>query len=153
MTKQIPMLSLSVGLAFMSMACVGNSEADRKTTQERLKEYVLAAAPKEAHPLKHEFDGKVALVGYKLSRSGSLKPGQKVKLTLYWKLLSDLDPEWNLFTHVLDGSGERLLNIDNVGPLREWKGSRQVFGPGDWEVGKYYADEQTFTVPKDVKTK
>ena len=58
----------------------------------------------------------------------------------------------DLFTHVLDGSGERVLNIDNVGPLREWKGDKQVMSPSQWEPGKIYVDEQDFTVPSTLRT-
>ncbi|MET0790502.1 MAG: carbohydrate-binding family 9-like protein, partial [Polyangiaceae bacterium] len=59
---------------------------------------------------------------------------------------------WKLFTHIVDASGERILNIDNVGPLRELHSGSQALPPNDWTPGKVYVDEQTFTVPASVKT-
>jgi len=42
--------------------------------------------------------------------------------------------------------------VDNVGPLREVRGSSQALPPSDWEAGKVYVDEQTFILPAAVKT-
>ena len=41
--------------------------------------------------------------------------------------------------------------LDSVGPLREVKGNSQVLGPDRWERGKVYVDEQSFTMPAELK--
>src|SRR5690606_18324197 len=111
--------------------------------------FVLDSVPKNIpHKLDIDYDGKVVLLGYALEPAAGYRPGKEIKLTMYWQLKSDLPEGWNLFTHVLDATGVRLLNIDNVGPLRKWVGSSQVLSPADWEPGKVYVDEQKFIIPR-----
>ncbi|HEY3253334.1 MAG TPA: hypothetical protein VGJ91_05280, partial [Polyangiaceae bacterium] len=126
---------------------------DTVAEAERLKEYVLDAAPADigAH-LDVDFSGKVTLLGARVEPAVGLKPGSRVKATLYWRAQQKLDAGWKLFTHIVDASGERVLNIDNVGPLREMRSGSQALPPSDWLPGKVYVDEQTFTIPASVKT-
>jgi len=135
-------------------ACVTSSREEAAKAHERLKAYVLTAAPGHlTQKLSTSFDGKLELVGAHIEPTGALKPGQQVKMTLYWRCVKQLDEGWSLFTHVLDASGERVLNIDNVGPLREAKnGKKQALPPEWWQPGKIYADAQTFTVPATLKS-
>ncbi|HKQ69598.1 MAG TPA: carbohydrate-binding family 9-like protein, partial [Polyangiaceae bacterium] len=97
-------------------------------------------------------ENKVHLVGYKVEPAGKAGPGTDVKITMYWRADDKLDEGWSLFTHILDSNNERVLNIDNVGPLREVKEAHQALWPSAWEKGKVYVDEQTFRVPDEVKT-
>lgn len=132
-------------------SCVDRPRPPREEEIARLEKYILDAPPKAiAHPLKLNFDNSVELLGYAIDPEQAQRPGTRVKLTMYWKLLKDLDEGWSLFTHVLDATGKRLLNIDNVGPLREWRGTGQALPPGDWTVGKVYVDEQSFTIPPEA---
>ncbi len=148
--RRIATIALSTVLA---TACVGGSKEVNETDKARLAAFVLDKEPAIAHKREINFEDKIRLLGYKTEPKGAVRPGQKVKVTLYWKVDKALGEEgWNLFTHVLDGAGERILNIDNVGPLREWRETRQVMWPSSWKVGKVYVDEQEFTVPRTVKT-
>jgi hypothetical protein len=133
--------------------CVGGSDAPSADDKRKLAAYELSAPPAQL-PLRlnTDFDGKVVLVGAKVEPRGVVRPGQKLKLTMYWQPKANLGDGWNLFTHILDGSGERILNLDNVGALRETRGAGQLLGPSAWTVGKVYADEQEFTLPSEVKT-
>lgn len=143
---------LSLVLLLVS-SCVDHPRPPREEEIARLEKYILDAPPKSiAHPAKFSFDNSVELLGYAIEPEQAQRPGTRVKLTLYWKLLKDLDEGWSLFTHILDASGKRLLNIDNIGPLREWRGAGQALPPGDWTVGKVYVDEQSFTIPRDVRS-
>jgi hypothetical protein len=140
-------------VALLLAGCVGGSTDTSAQDKERLKAQVIDKVPDDVPAkLNINFDGKVTLVGAKVSPEGVARPGTQVKITMYWRADKKVDAGWNLFTHVLDGSGERILNIDNVGPLREWKGDKQVLGPSQWEPGKIYVDEQDFTIPNTVKT-
>jgi hypothetical protein len=122
--------------------------------KERLQAYILDRAPGGIeHQLNIDYDGKVKLLGYNLEPAGPVSPGAKVRLTMYWESKAPVGDGWNLFTHILDGSGERILNIDNVGPLRQLRGNRQILWPTAWQPGKVYVDEQEFTVPAKVKTR
>jgi hypothetical protein len=154
MNRTIAALSLFVLSGSVAMAgCVGGSSDVSKKEKAKLKAYILdkppAAIPQK---LNINYDNKEILLGCKVSPAGPVTPGQKVKLTMYWQAKKKLGDGWQLFTHVLDGSGERILNIDNVGPLRTVRGDHQVLAPGEWTPGKVYVDEQTFSVPKKVKT-
>ncbi len=151
MRRAAPALLL---LCALLAGCVRSSREEAQKAHEKLKAYVLSAVPAQlSHKLNTDFDGKLKLVGAQIEPAGSLKPGQQVKMTLYWRCEKQLDSGWSLFTHVLDGSGERLLNLDNVGPLRDAKdGKKQALPPEWWQPGKIYADLQTFTVPASVNS-
>src|SRR5882757_9755646 len=139
-------------LALAVAGCVGGSKGSSGDS-DKLKAYILTAVPSDLpNKLDINFENKVHLVGYKVDPAGKAGPGTDVKVTMYWRVDEKLDDGWSLFTHVVDASGERLLNIDNVGPLREIKDSHQVLWPSAWEKGKVYVDEQTFKVPDDVKS-
>ena len=116
--------------------------------QERLKPYILErGARRPPNKLDINFENKVHLVGYKVEPAGAAKPGTDVKLTMYWRVDDKLEDGWSLFTHIVDSNNDRILNIDNVGPLREVKDAHQVLWPSAWEKGKVYVDEQSFTCP------
>lgn len=145
------LVALLPSVMFVS-GCVDQSRPSREETILALQKHILDALPKSvAHPLKFNFDNKVQLLGYAIEPEKGQRPGTRVKLTMYWKLTQDLEEGWSLFTHVVDAAGQRLLNIDNIGPLREWRGASQAFPPGDWAVGKIYVDEQSFTIPDEAR--
>jgi hypothetical protein len=136
-------------------ACVGGSKDEPTADQtEALKAYILDKEPADVgNKLGINFDNKVVLLGSRVEPAGPVHPNERVKVTMYWKCEKELGDEgWKLFTHVIDGSGERILNIDNVGPLRHGNGRTQAMPPSAWKAGKVYVDEQEFTVPKKVKT-
>jgi cellulose/xylan binding protein with CBM9 domain len=136
-----------------SFGCVGGSKGTSASELEKLKPYVLDSVPADVtNKLDINFENKIHLVGYKVDPPTTAAPGTDVKLTMYWRCDEKLDDGWSLFTHVVDSNGERILNIDNVGPLREVKESHQALWPSAWEKGKVYADEQSFRVPDETKT-
>jgi Carbohydrate family 9 binding domain-like len=146
-------LALLVGASSLAAGCVGGSKGTSSSDLEKLKPYILEAVPADVtNKLDINFENKVHLVGYKVDPPGTAAPGTDVKVTMYWRCDDKLDDGWSLFTHVVDSNGERILNIDNVGPLREVKESHQALWPSAWEKGKVYADEQSFRVPDELKT-
>ncbi len=144
-------LAPALGLA---AGCVDSSAGKGRIDKAALAKYVLDAAPADVGTkLNTDFDGKITLLGAKVEPAGVARPGAKLKLTMYWQVKAPLGEDgWNLFTHVLDGAGERVLNLDNVGPLRQIEGTRQVMWPSAWQAGKVYVDEQEFSVPASIKT-
>lgn len=119
-----------------------------------LEQYILAAPPEDIGvKLDVHFDNKIVLLGAKLEGPAVAAPGSRLKLRLYWKVNEALGEDgWRLFTHVLDGSGERIMNADNVGPLRQLVGNRQALWPSAWQAGKVYVDEQELVIPAGLKT-
>ena len=145
---------LCVGLLTSCVKPAPSAEKhDTKAEAERLKEFVLDEPPADIGThLDVDFSSKVSLLGARVEPTNGLKPGSKVKVVLYWRAQQKLEAGWKLFTHIVDGSGERVLNIDNVGPLRELRSGAQALPPSEWLPGKVYVDEQSFTVPGNVKT-
>jgi len=131
--------------------CVGGSKGLSSEDKERLKAYVLEAAPPDIpHKLDVNFENKVHLIGYRFVPELG-KPGTEVKLTYYWRCDEALEDGWLLFTHTKDDASGKMGNLDFVGPLRDQRpNGHQIMGPERWEKGKFYIDEQTYKVPDDV---
>jgi hypothetical protein len=140
-------------LTALLAGCVGGSKKSSAENTEHLKSYILESVPGDIpNKLDINYENKIHLVGYRVEPAGKTPPGTDVKITMYWRVDEKLDDGWSLFTHVLDSNNERILNIDNVGPLREVKESHQALWPSAWEKGKVYVDEQSFRVPDDTAT-
>jgi hypothetical protein len=138
-------------LACLALACV--SEEPSNEPPAEVQKLIIDKAPDGITPLNVNFDDKITLLGVNVEPGLEVAPGKRVKLTMYWRADRALsDPDWKLFTHVLDGAGDRLLNIDNVGPLRQGGRNAQAWPPGRWAAGKVYVDAQAFTVPKAPKS-
>jgi hypothetical protein len=137
-------------------ACVSSKSTDSEESgkaSDDLKAFILSDVPADiGSHIDADFEGKVILLGARVEPAGPAKPGDKLKVTMYWKSQQKLDGAWKLFTHIVDDDGQRISNIDNVGPLRELHSGRQALPPSEWVPGKVYVDEQTFTVPAKVKT-
>jgi len=144
-------LAMTAALA----GCIGeSSKRSVKMTQaerERLSAYVLDAAPSDVpNKIDINYENKIHLVGYEIEPAKTARPGTEVKLKMYWRCDQPLDDGWNLFTHLLDEQGRRIINVDNVGPLRELREGVQAYAPSAWEKGKVYVDEQVFRIPSDT---
>ena len=52
------------------------------------------------NPVRFNFEGRLALVGYRLDRRAA-RPGEQFVLTLYWEALQPVKEDYTVFTHVL----------------------------------------------------
>ena len=133
-----------------SVGCVGGKQQISAEDRDRLKGSVLDALPADAKKVDVNFENKVHIVGYKVEPE--LAPaGTAVKVVTYWRCDDPVEEGWQLFTHIQHEGHDKPDNLDTNGPLRELKGNHQVLGPDRWERGKIYADEQTFTMPADLR--
>jgi len=104
-------------------AAAGRSQIDRAALRD-----VLVPPPADATPVGAVFGNAAELLAYKLEPP-ALVPGQRAKLTLYWRCKAELEA-WHIFVHLDDasGSGERIhAEHDPAGgrfPTDAWK-------PGD----------------------
>lgn len=102
---------------------------------------VLVPPPGDAIAVGAVFGNAAELIGYKLEPP-LLVPGQRAKLTLYWRCKAEMEP-WHIFVHLdsASGSGERIhAEHDPAGgrfPTEAWK-------PGD-----FIADSFWFVPGKD----
>lgn len=132
--------------------CAAEPTPDDGPLPAELDNYVLDAVPADVpHRTFIDFEGKVQIVGYSLEPQGIVKPGETVKLTLYWVPTTRLGPGWRLFTHLLDPRGKLLKdgNVDKVGALRGT--DDQALPPSKWKPGKVYVDSQEFQIPGDTR--
>jgi len=116
-----------------------------------LAPFARAALPVDVqHPTFVDFGGKVQLVGYDVSPEGMARPGETVKLRMYWKRTGTLQPGFRLFTHLDDELGAQIRNFDQVGDFRGALAGGKS-GLSALELGKVYVDEQTVEVPKGAE--
>lgn len=145
------MKTLSVVSVLLLALSIGCSKKPAPQNRGKLKSYVLDQAPRINHPLNVDFDDKVQLIGYE-APTDPLRPNQKVKITLYWKVKEKLQGDWKLFTHLADASGEKLLTLDTKSPIRAGAAGNAALPPSSWQPGKVYVDELSFKMPRSVKT-
>lgn len=86
--------------------------------------------------------GKVELLGYNLEPR-SVRPRGALRLTLYWRALTEIDTSYTVFTHLLgpDGSirGQKdSLPTDGAYPTTEW------------QIGEIIVDTYVITVAPDA---
>lgn len=112
-----------------------------------LAPFVVREIPETAHREFIDFGGKLNLVAYELTPDGKAGPGQSVNLKLYWKPVAVIAPGWGLFTHIEDGRGHQIRNLDEAGPFRKWLAGKAPSGLGLLELGTVYLDEQSFEMP------
>lgn len=146
--------SLVSGLLLLSSVAVAGcgtgtrADEDAKGAEE-LASKALAALPENVpHRTFVDFGGKLHLIGYDVSPESGTGPGQTVRLKLYWKPVSRLDPGWNLFTHLEDDGAHQLWNFDREGEFRSSLAGKMPAGLSLLEPGKIYVDEQTLTMPR-----
>lgn len=54
------------------------------------------------HRLEADFGGELRLLGYAL-HTDQTRPGEAVRLTLFWQAQMAMDRNWSIFTHLVDG--------------------------------------------------
>ena len=106
-------------------------QVDRSTLRD-----VLVPPPGDATPVGALFGNAVELIGYKLDPP-ALVPGQRSRLTLYWRCKAELDA-WHIFVHLDDatGTGERIH--------AEHDPAQGRFPTDAWKPGDFIADTFTF---------
>jgi len=76
------------------------------------------------HPQEAILGDKVRLLGYNI-KSG-FRPGDGIHLTLFWQCLKEMDQDYTVFTHLVDGEG-RLWGqqdnppVDGFYPTTKWQ--------------------------------
>lgn len=76
--------------------------------RSKLGDVLLSAPPPEMVPIGAVFGNAAELLGYRLDPP-QLAPGQRARLTLYWRCRAEMDA-WRVFVHLDDpqGSAERI---------------------------------------------
>lgn len=101
-----------------------------------------APSPHPQHQLAAQLGDSISLSGYDLGGT-SLKPGDKVDLTLYWHDLGDVTTDYKVFVHVLDNSQKVVAQRDQI-PA---DGQRPT---SSWFPGDDVADHYQIALPSDL---
>ncbi|MES1186127.1 MAG: hypothetical protein ABUL60_20105 [Myxococcales bacterium] len=151
------MRALAVGLVALCVAAgcaqapAPEGETEKPELSPQLKALVLDETPTDiAHPLYIDFNGRAELIGYAIDPEPQpgqkLAPGSQLSLKLYWRSTGKLDPGYVPFTELVAAGGARV-EVDGTGPVRKGE-----LVPSNWERGKVYVDELSFSVPPDLDT-
>ena len=101
-----------------------------------------ATIPQRVHVT---YGDQAELIGYALDRE-AVRPGEALRLTLYWRALARLDKDYSLYIHLFGWNGQRVGQRDSYPgggayPTRLWQ-------PGDVLVDSYLVSiVPTATVP------
>jgi len=100
-----------------------------------------------AHPLNSDFGSltfppEMRLLGYDVDRS-SVKPNESIRLTLYWRSLTQMDRDWSVFVHVVDENEIVIAQRDTYPGLG-------LMPTRKWNVGRTLADEYVITLPATI---
>ncbi len=101
-----------------------------------------ATIPQRVHVT---YGDQAELIGYALDRE-AVRPGEALRVTLYWRALARLDKDYSLYIHLFGWNGQRVGQRDSYPgggayPTRLWQ-------PGDILVDSYLVSiAPTATVP------
>jgi hypothetical protein len=93
------------------------------------------------HPLKVNLGGKIQLLGYNLE--SSFHPGDGIHLTLFWQCLEEMNQDYTVFTHLVDGEGRLWGQRDNP-PVDGFYPTSQ------WEEGEIVRDQYDIPISPDA---
>jgi len=91
------------------------------------------------NPLDANFGDQAALAGYTLDRR-VVRPGETIRLTLYWRALAPMETDYRVFAHVLGIENQVWANSDSqpaggAAPTSHWQPGQIVEDVRDLTVG------------------
>jgi hypothetical protein len=106
--------AVALALPCALVGCIERPWQDASATGRRsvdrsaLGDVLVAQPPQDMVPIGAVFGGAAELVGYRVEPR-ILVPGERVRLTLYWRCRAELEA-WHVFVHLDDanGGGERI---------------------------------------------
>lgn len=134
-------LTLSAGLALVAGVIPVAYIAPRYAPPPLLTE---ADLPADLRPVQAVFANTIELVGY-TAGSEVVKPGDHVRVTLYWRALAPMKRDYALALHLLGRGGEP------VGTLDTWPGGG-LAATSQWTPGALMADTYLIEVDEAAAT-
>jgi hypothetical protein len=93
------------------------------------------------HPLKVNLGGKIQLLGYNLE--SGFHPGDGIHLTLFWRCLEEMNQDYTVFTHLIDGENKISTQKDNQ-PVDGFYATTR------WEQGEIVRDQYDLLISPDA---
>ena len=94
------------------------------------------------NPTRINFGDKIALVGYDFDKR-VLRPGDVLKLSLWWEGLAPMDRDYVVFTHLVEPP-------DTVRAQKDAMPQRGAAPTSTWQVGQRVADSYRLKLPPDA---
>jgi hypothetical protein len=94
-----------------------------------------------ADPRQVNFGDQLQLLGFDLN-SHTLRAGDNLSVTLYWRAEKKLEKNWSVFVHLTAADGRVLTQKDNLHPAN--------LPTSQWDADAYTADLHAFTLPSDL---
>ncbi len=91
------------------------------------------------YPRSIHLSEEMSLVGYD-QELGSLRPGEKLRLTLYWQARRTPGGVYSSFVHLVNEEGQRLAGSDH-------QPGGDFYPTSLWQPGETLLDRHVFTVP------
>ncbi|MCK4450209.1 MAG: hypothetical protein KAX26_06425, partial [Anaerolineae bacterium] len=92
--------------------------------------------------LHFNLTNKVALIGYKVDKA-SLRSGEEIRLTLYWRGEEEMSADYTVFTHLIDEEGSIWGQMDSQ-PLEG------DYPTSFWDIGEVIEDEYILAINEDA---
>lgn len=97
-------------------ALYGRKYLDNVGPVIQLRENPSLSIPPEAVPLDLNFEGKLALKGYRLWRDHTVQ-GEVLAITLYWQALTKLKEAYSVSLRLISPDGEEIAQQDIAAPV------------------------------------
>jgi len=99
----------------------------------------LEGGGRGVNPLNVNFGDQAALAGYTLDRR-VVRPGETIRLTLYWRALAPTETNYRVFAHILGVENQVWANSDGqpaggAAPTNQWQPGQVVKDMRDLTVG------------------
>lgn len=98
--------------------------------------------PRAVEPLQINFSDEILLSGYDLD-TAVLKPGDELRVTLYWQPLDRLKKDYVIFVHLLD-KGSKVIAQDDVKPMGG------LYPTIYWQEGEVIPDQHLLRLSPDL---
>jgi hypothetical protein len=87
-----------------------------------------------SHPQAATFQAPIDLLGYDVAPT-SVRPGQTLDLTLYWRAQQPVGQSWTVFTHLLDDAERIQAQQDGI--PGQGRRPTTTWAPGEVIVDRY----------------
>jgi hypothetical protein len=98
--------------------------------------------PALENPLNHRLGDQIALIGYNLDRS-VVKPGESIRLRLYWKALRRPETDYTVFTQVRTADNQIVAQKDS--PPQSG-----AYPTSFWDADEVVIDDRVIEIPANA---
>jgi hypothetical protein len=103
----------------------------------------LPADPAQREAIQASLGGQVELTGYALDRA-AYRPGEDVRVTLYWLGLRRPSSDYKVFVHLRDLADQQMISQHDSDPVYGFTPTTR------WDAGELVADEHLLPLPADI---